>query len=145
MTRPIYQTPAHLVAQREIIAQYSRARRMIAVEMPDLSRYDYEMHDGKAVREIVEVKDRPKIRFRSIKESGYGISHRKLSDLRNAARSRPVGAVLLVRMSDGLYVAPIPSGGKWRTAMGGRKDRNDPQDIEMMEFVPQSQFRKIDP
>lgn len=144
MTRPIYETSENREAQEEIIYAYARAVRLIPVKMPRLSVFDYEMHDGNRVQQVVEVKARKKPMSRLTGNGGYAISARKLRDLRAIARERHCTAYLVVRAADGIYAAPIPcTGTKWQRHIGGRTDRNDPADIELMEFVPASQFRSI--
>jgi hypothetical protein len=146
VSRPVYETPQDRESQEDVIYAYARAVRLIPVRMPRLSVFDYEMHDGNRVQQVVEVKDRRKPFAALTRDGAYAISARKLRDLRAIARERHCTAWLVIRTPDGIHAAPIPCGGtKWERRMGGRTDRGDPQDIELMEFVPAKQFRRIAP
>lgn len=141
MTRPTYQTPEHLRRQEDI-AEYIAARFGCSMQLIP-RRYSFADYlatfpDGRRV--VVEVKDRPSVEW----GEPVPVSVTKMMDLTLFASTFDrVRAVFAIRTGCGTvgwtYVSDIGDD----LFVGGRYDRNDPDDIELMVSIPASRFRRI--
>lgn len=130
--RPIYERPGDRTRQREVVALLEHATGMRASETVRLCGWDYEMLrvDG-SLSALVEVKART---HASTHYPTYIISQAKVIALAQASRERKCMAGLLVAWSDctGWLRVDNRRRDRWPTIRGGRRDRNDPADIEAL-------------
>ncbi len=139
MTRPIYETDTDRVEQWLAVVPLSVLTGTVAVEMPPLAPWDFEMtRNGSAVA-LVEVRCRSNARA---KYETFMCAARKLVKLQAAANARRIASIMLVRWSDAvgfvkLNAIDLATFGR---AVGGRVDRNDPLDIEPVSHIPIDMF-----
>lgn len=114
--------------------------------MPDNSGVDFAMmvvsDDGRmTMRSVLEVKCRtiPMGTYTT-----YILSEAKFLKLQEWCQNG-FRAGLAVRWTDALGLCAITAKDQFKTRMGGRKDRNDPRDQEMMVEIPISRFKRLTP
>jgi len=128
--RPIYETSSNRAKEHAAAVQFAAIAHCDYVRHDPLFAWDYTFtREGKAVA-FIEVKCRT---TPSTKYAQYMVSESKCVTLCNASKLTGVAAVLLVQWSDCLGWLRI-DGINWTTATGGRRDRNDPLDIEPMAY-----------
>ena len=138
--RPLYERQEDRARQRQLIAFMQRERPDLqCVETEPQAPYDFAFtQHGKTVA-IVEVKARQCAMHRF---AYYMIGAAKVDTLRELAREMPCAAYLLVGWPDGVGLLHL--GEKtFRRSRNGRHDRNDPQDMELCEFIPLTAFRPL--
>ena len=138
--RPLYERTEDRAKQRELIAFMRRERPDLrCVETIPQAPYDFAfMQHGKIVA-IVEVKARQCAMHRF---AYYMIGSTKVDTLRELARETPCAAYLLVGWPDGVGLLHLGER-IFRRSRNGRHDRNDPQDMELCEFIPLTAFRTL--
>lgn len=138
--RPTYERSQDRKKQEELILLlWAEQPNLECFEMPRFAPYDYEFRqDGKTVA-MVEVKARSLARNRL---PNYVISCRKMDTLRELVYRTGSAGFLLVGFSDGVSVFEITQK-LFPRRTSGRRDRNDPQDMELCEFIPICLFRAL--
>jgi hypothetical protein len=138
--RPTYERSQDRKKQEELILLlWAEHPSLECFEMPRFAPYDYEFRQsGKAVA-MVEVKARSLARHRL---PNYVISCRKMDTLRELVYRLGCPAYLLVGFADGVSVFQITQQ-LFPRRTSGRRDRNDPQDMELCEFIPIKLFRAL--
>jgi hypothetical protein len=141
--RPIYERDEDRRRQREAVAVLEQATGLRAVETARLAGWDFEVlrADG-TVAGLVEVKCR---RHEHDHYPTYIISRAKVIALAQACREHGCMGGLLVAWRDrtGWLRVENRRRNHWPTITGGRRDRNDPADIEAMYEIPVTDFRFI--
>ena len=136
--RPIYQQPHHAAAEEAV------PRRLRGVLQADLEAtgtlapVDYICRRGGALCGLVEVK------VRSSEMRAYAtltISLAKLAMMQSLEALLQVPVVLVVQWTDALGWARLSDISD--VTMGGRADRGDPRDREMVAHIPTAKFRII--
>jgi|688.fasta_scaffold541708_1 hypothetical protein len=138
--RPRYETPYDRGQQRRAISAFCEAFRCEATATPELAAWDYDIvRDGRTVA-VVEVKCRL---CKHDTYPTYMIGLRKMERLREAA-SEEVAAILLVAWQDRMgFVHADTAISTGMKAHGGRTDRGDPLDTEVVLHVPIDRFRMV--
>ncbi len=141
--RPLYETKDDREKQKAAIDELVSFLKkdggdIRANEAPRLYPYDYEiLKDGKPLA-LVEVKCR---NARMDAYVNYMVSASKIRTLREQAHIREVSPWLLVDWSDCIgYADADKAASRGITAYGGRYDRDDPMDREVMTHIPFSVF-----
>lgn len=138
--RPIYERRGDRVRQAEVIAVLCNATGLRAVATPPLTAWDFEMvrPDG-TLSALIEVKARrhPRLQYPT-----YIISRAKVIALAQASAERGCMGGLLVAWTNctGWLRVENRRRNQWPTITGGRRDRNDPADIEPMYEIPMEDF-----
>jgi hypothetical protein len=92
---------------------------------------------------LMEVKCRTYSDDQLDKMGGVIISKRKVEAVFNLAKEHDVFVVLAVRLSGVIYVMSRRILSDFEVIKAGRRDRNDPQDIEECYLIPMSCFEVL--
>jgi hypothetical protein len=140
--RPLYETQADRDGEREIVLQLCNAWDCMAEKGRELGFVDYYLYKPKTnLIAVVEIKNRKTLSLN--KFPAYMISKKKITNGLSIGNELAVPYLLVVNFAESLMFAEIKKGYKFKEAMGGRKDRGDPNDIEEVVFIPISLFKPI--
>lgn len=138
--RPIYERPNDRTRQGEIIRVLTAATGLRAEPTVPLVGWDFTLfRPDNTVSALVEVKARNHERLRY---PTYIISRAKIDALAEDAERNGCTGGLLVGWQDetGWVRVNHPIRQTWNVIRGGRRDRNDPADIEPMYEIPHESF-----
>ena len=138
--RPLYETVSDIQKELAIFRVLERTWKGFKIRKArDLAHIDGYIYDANnQLRGILEVK----VRATTIKEFPcYLISEQKIKNMLALSYTLRVPAILCVQFNDCLAHTRVRQG--YHFAEGGRKDRNDPKDMEICAFVPIEEFRVI--
>ncbi len=143
MTRPTYERPADLDAEREMIA--AAFPRVVAHKLPISYRVDYllEFWGTQGVRRAwCECKARNVV---AGTYADYMLSLGKFAAGCELARATGYPLILLIRWTDCLmrFTLDTSSPVAYPIDMGGRKDRDDAQDVEPVVMIPLREFSMV--
>jgi len=140
--RPLYETQADRDGEREIVLQLCYAWECIAEKGRHLGYVDYYLYKPKTnLIAVVEIKNRNKLSIS--KFPYYMISKKKIKNGLIISNELAVPFLLIVNFAELLMYAEITKKHRFKEAIGGRKDRGDPNDIEEMVFIPMSLFKPV--
>lgn len=135
--RPVYERESHRVGEREAGDIFKdmgfRVYHLGNKQYPDL----YIVKDKRKI--LVEVKHR---KIRSTDWATYMISAAKIQKYIALCKQYKMELMLTIKFTDGYFVAPIFDN-DYPVIVQGRKDRNDPQDTELMALIPMEHFTPI--
>ena len=137
--RPRYETEADLKNEVEVIAPVERWLRCRAVKFAARYRADFAMVErGGLICCFAEVK------VRNERIDPYWIGLDKWTALYQLSDHARYCSLIVVRWPTQLaYVPVLPEYRSALTRLGGRTDRNDPDDIEPMVLIPLAHFRPL--
>lgn len=135
MGRPIYETEGDR-ANESVAMALLRERGYLVCSLGRLSPCDF-FAFNKDRGFLVEFKKRSNT---FCKYPDIMIPEKKLRKCLTIAEELRVGFLYLVEFTDGVYAATVS---QYRTAIGGRTDRNDPGDIERIAYIDKSDFKRI--
>ena len=137
--RPIYETAKDRERENSV-RQYLISKYECVYRPTDtLQVFDgYLLYPNETLAAIVEIKTR---KNESSRYPTYMISARKWRTGLGLAEEHNVPFMLVVAFTDGVFVTKFKS--NYPTALGGRRDRNDAQDMEECIYIPMTDFRKI--
>ena len=140
--RPIYESANDRRRQDDAIRALALATASEAVATPRLAGWDYEMQRNGKCMALVEVKCRT---CRSDTYPTYMLALHKAHRLRQASSDRNVRGVLLVAWTDRIGWLRLDGMDvkSWIVTIGGRTDRSDPADVEMVVEFPIHQFSTL--
>lgn len=131
MSRPLYQTPAHVANEARLAGVFGLWLGSGGVKLHPLDHADRSYLFGKLYAEM---------KCRTCSRHEYGTYSVSATKKVNAARlGRPT--ILVVEWTDGVGVLSIHKPDYYE--MGGRRDRGDPRDIELMAHYDVERFRMI--
>ena len=126
--RPTYETEADRKREREVIEVIAAMGNMRADKLKEYSAVDFALIRGTKVWGVAEVKVRDKLYPQMM------LSLHKVQALRNYA-ALGLEARVVYATPQGIYVKKIgPESIDGWIGIGGRKDRGDPDDQELMVF-----------
>ena len=135
--RPTYERAEDRNRQRLVMGAFCQSYGCSAKELPAFAPWDFEVSvDGDPVA-IVEVKCRTTGIYAY---PTYLVGIAKVEAMLAEASARAIAPILLVSWSDArgwVNLADAPH----EVAAGGRRDRNDPADIERVALIPVEEFR----
>jgi hypothetical protein len=126
--RPTYETEQDQSRERQIVERMCQQSGLRAVKLPQFEDVDFALLRGEQVWGVVEIKCRGK------HYPEMFLSLKKCQALRDYAASGLQSRVIFAT-PEGVYskkIGPLVLDG-W-IGIGGRKDRNDPKDVEMVCF-----------
>ena len=134
MARPTYETAADLDAEAKVAAQLARAWEAEPLKLPKFYKCDWALSREGAVKVFLEIKCR---RNTPSKYPTVIISADKYAYLKQLDAALGIPALLVFKFSDGsvYYVRPAACD-PFPVAVGGRHDRNDPEDTEPVVHIP---------
>jgi hypothetical protein len=130
--------------QREAkVAAVVRAKWNCRLEKtPEFYRVDFLAFRDGAPKAWVEIKARHKISLRTYEH--IWLSLQRVSALMHFAADTNLPAFAVFGLSDGIYAHRLKMPTAYRIEMGGRTDRNDPNDLEPCCCLPQDDFSVIE-
>lgn len=141
MGRPLYETEADREREAKAITVLEKATGLSAVKRPDHTVADFSLVDDGYVVGYVEVKTRT---CKSNTYSTYHISKKKLTGLMDLASRDGVKVGLLVQWKDRsgfISIGKFLNNASYK--VGGRYDRGDKADIEVMADVDIKHFTML--
>lgn len=139
--RPLYERPQDRAKEQAIIGQIERAWNVKAAKLKTALKLDYALAREGAVVAFAEVKART-YSWEQIDElGGYMLSLDKWTQARQLCAGLPFSLVVEaageVRSFTTRFDLPFP------VTLGGRKDRNDWQDVEPCILIPVQHFKAV--
>ena len=135
--RLIYEKPEDIVAERTAFDKACEVWKCVAEKLPMKYELDYLLlREGKGVAWL-EIKSRTNTR---LAYPTYMISLGKIMAARRLSEASQLPSFLLIQWSDACGYIRIDSLLDFRTAVGGRTDRGDEQDIEPVAMIPVGEF-----
>ena len=135
--RLIYEKPEDIAAERTALDKACEIWKCTAEKLPIKYELDYLLlREGKGVAWL-EIKSRTNTR---LAYPTYMISLGKIMAARRLSEASQLPSFLLIQWSDACGYIRIDSLLDFRTAVGGRTDRGDEQDIEPVAMIPVGEF-----
>lgn len=138
--RPIYETSQDVCREAEVAARIATRWRAKAKKLPARYVLDFALLRGSDLVALVEIKVRstPMHRYPT-----FMLSLAKLITAREVARAARVPGFVVVQWADALAFVPVDSEPAF-ISVGGRNDRNDSDDTELVVHFPVHQFRVVE-
>lgn len=147
MTRPFYETQNDREKEFKVAQSVATLWGYTALKLKPACEVDYALTLFDDIKGVMEIKCRNYSYDQLDRLGGYMLSCHKMSALRRWHTDFPIGIAIVIELTDGIYCWTIQSGIAIerfsKIKMTGRKDRNDPQDIEPCVLIPMGKFRKI--
>lgn len=143
MTRPLYETEANLSAEREIAEAVAKVERCELEKLPPRHPLDYVLLRNGNVSALMEVKDRTCSMEQIDKWGGYMISLGKYAMAQALCKAGGFELILAVRAKGVIHCATFFAPETFPVKLGGRSDRGDPRDRELVTFIPVSRFKQL--
>ena len=137
--RPLYESSTDISNEAAVVAEVSKKWRRHFDKLPIKYGVDYCVTKGADIVAFAEVKCRNYSYSEIDKMGGYMISAHKWVIGGTFADAIGVPLVLIVKLTDGIWWTKERSK---KLILGGRKDRNDPQDVEPCILIPMKSFVK---
>jgi hypothetical protein len=134
--RPIYERQADRERQDAIMRAFCDCYGCDAVVMPALCAWDYEIRYCGEIVAVAEIKTRSKP---ATLYPHFMVKEEKVQMVRAEGERRGIAPLLLVNYPDLRAWARLDRV-EYSTGMGGRWDRGDPADVEMMAYIPLAYF-----
>ena len=140
MTRPTYENASDRSAETVAVQKFIKSfgGEVDFIKLPMQYKMDFALTRNGVITALVEVK------CRRNKKHAYPTYMISMSKLVAAAGYRSIGinCILLVQWADGMGWVQM-SNEDWNVRVGGRKDRNDWQDIEPVTHIPIREFKDV--
>ena len=139
MSRPIYETKEDSKRESDVAKLLQKSWNCDLVKMPPKSPFDYAAKRGKLIEAIIEIKTRtnPYKKYPT-----YMISAEKVCQCMQRAIYLRVPFYLVVQFTDAtmFWAAKTLD---FTVEVGGRKDRGDSQDTELVCQIPINNFKRV--
>jgi len=129
--RPIYETRENRQEEQDVADRLAAAWKATILSLPKLAKVDRLVISNGMARGWLEIKCR---RNRMDAYPTYMISSRKIQDGLDLSEATKIPFILAVSWSDGVRWLRVTS--MYPTRSGGRVDRGDAQDIELVCDIP---------
>ena len=140
MNRPTYENAVDRSAETMAIRKFidSFGDEVDFIKLPMQYKMDFALTRGGVITALVEVK------CRKNNKHAYPTYMISMSKLVAAAGYSSIGinCILLVQWADSMGWVQM-AGDDWKVRVGGRKDRNDWQDIEPVTHIPVGEFKEV--
>jgi len=137
--RPLYESSNDLAEEQKVAAVLSKARDLQFYKLKYAYKIDWIIFKAGLVNSVAEIKRRKVKRFQY---ETLMLSLDKWISGKTLANEMEVPFILFIKWDDGLFWYKAGSS-KVTYGFGGRKDRNDAQDMEPMVFIPVKDFKEI--
>jgi hypothetical protein len=138
VSRPTYESSTNVAKELEIAAKFCSVFDCTYEQYPPLHAVNGKfVKDGK-VQAIAEIKVRNNA---SNKYPTLMMSSSKYRKGLDWAHKENAPFLLVIKFTDGLFMTKV--GAKYQESIGGRKDRNDPDDIERCVYIPMDSFKQV--
>ena len=140
MSRPVYENAEDRSAETMAIKRFidSLDGDVDFIKLPMQYKMDFAITRDGVIIGLVEVKCR---KYSKHAFSTYMISMSKLVAAAGYS-SIGIGCILLVQWTDSMGWVKM-DGDNWKVRIGGRKDRNDWQDVEPVTHIPIAEFKEV--
>jgi len=137
--RKLYESSGDLEEERQVAALLSKNRDLVFHKLKLAYKIDWIVFKDGKINSIAEIKRR---RVNRLQYDTLMLSLDKWMSGKAMSLEMNVPFILFIKWNDGLFwhkaeTCPVTYG------FGGRKDRNDPQDMEPMVFIPVTEFKEI--
>lgn len=139
-TRPIYETPANIAAENAVSEAISKLWDIKIVKLKRLYPFDRAVIRDKEITGFLEIKCRPNPKDQYPE---YMISLDKIRWALEIRQTLGHPCFLAVQWTDQLGIHRIDSKMDYWVGMGGRIDRNDPQDMEPVVMINTKWFKNL--
>ena len=144
MIRPIYETSEHRASERRTADIIASSYNLSMIALPTKSQVDYMGWSDEEcrVRAFFEMKRRkvPRFRYETLM-----LSLHKVLAMMDIERSTGIPVMLAVTWDDGTGLLRVANTQKpLDVQIGGRRDRNDPQDVEPVVHFDVNKFIMIE-
>lgn len=145
MSRPIYETETDRQNERAIKAFLEDRWGCRADKLKISCEIDYSLTKGNKIVGVMEIKCR-NYNYKTL--DGWGgliLSANKWQAAKRWKETHNIAFFLVLGLIDGIFVLKIKSNEVWPSLdliTAGRRDRNDPQDIEPCVLIPMNLFSK---
>ena len=140
MTRPTYENASDRSAETVAVQKFIKSfgGEVDFIKLPLQYKMDFALTRNGVITALVEVK------CHRNKKHAYPTYMISMSKLVAAAGYRSIGinCILLVQWADAMGWVQM-SNEDWSVRVGGRKDRNDWQDIEPVTHIPINEFKDV--
>lgn len=139
--RPTYETEGDKNREAKVIDSLCAVWECNATKLPKFYKQDWALTSvGGTVRALVEVKCRthPRERYPTLI-----LSLEKWLALAMLSEHTNAKGILAVQFSDGIFWMVAKPQPQWRIAIGGRTDRNDPDDVEPVVHIPTNSLKPL--
>ena len=137
--RPLYESSQDLQNEAAVALEMSKRWKCHFDKLPIKYNVDYAVTKGADIVALAEIKCRNYSYSQIDKMGGYMISAHKWVMGATFADSMNIPLILIVKLTDGIWWTKERSK---KLVLSGRKDRNDPQDIEPCILIPMSAFQR---
>lgn len=137
-SRPIYETSDDLSREREVALKLAKNYKLEAIKLPKMYPVDWALCQGSAISSFIEIKCR---KNQKNKYSTLILSLHKWQAMMEFERIAKIRTLLVVEFIDAL--ACIRANSMFQVMIGGRDDRNDPQDKEPVIHIPIKAMKNI--
>lgn len=135
----LYETDANRKSEADVLSTISAKYNCEVEKCSHLSPVDAFLLNGDGSHgAVVEVKVR---RNEHTRYPTYMLSYTKYKSIVAISEAENIPPLLIVRFTDGLYATKLT--GNYDIKEGGRRDRNNPNDIETCVFIPMQEFIAI--
>ena len=147
MSRPMYETSGDRQNEKKVVEFLQERWNCEADKLKIACEIDYSLtRDGKIIG-VMEIKCR-KYDYKTLDGwNGLILSAHKWQAAKRWGKTHEIAFVLALGLLDGIYVLSVGANEKWpllQLITGGRRDRNDPQDIEPCVLIPMKLFKRMD-
>lgn len=136
--RPQYENSSSVARELEIAAKFCNIFDCTYEQYPPLHPVNGKFVKNGKVQAIVEIKVRNNASDKYPTLMLSSAKHKKGLDW---AHKENAPFLLVIKFTNGLFMANVKT--EYEESIGGRKDRDDPMDIERCVYIPISQFRQL--
>lgn len=136
--RPIYETKADVANEEAVARLITEARGYMMVKLPRLNQMDYAAFTTDGLKALIEIKCR---RNTMAKYDSMMIGMEKVLHARQVYKHFGVKSYLFVQWTDQLGYVCLED--DCTIDMGGRTDRNDPNDMSLHAYFDIDKFRGL--
>jgi hypothetical protein len=138
MNRPFYEAPEHVSEELKVAAYVCNVFSCSYEQYPPLHPLNGKLVQDGITKVVAEIKIRNNA---STKYPTLMMSSDKWKRGLDWAFIENKPFMLFVKFTDGIFMTKVKN--KYDEAIGGRTDRNDPNDVERCVYIPISSFKKI--
>ena len=143
--RPLYETKEHLLQERNIASMIGHLWNCETRKLPITYHLDFILSRNRKALGFMEIKSRSNRSSSEVdRMGGYLINLSKIEKAKSLTKITGLPFFLVVEFSDGIFAARFNEIPNFDIFIGGRKDRNDWQDIEPVVLINMNLFKQLD-
>jgi len=137
---PSYETEADRINEQAVADLFEKKHGVRLEKIKPIYGLDYAGFKGAELTHFIEVKCR---KFEKEKYETTVINAHKVLAAGRLMRTFERRTILVVRWTDFTGWCPFGEVGLWDMGMGGRNDRGDPNDRDLMVYIPNVRFQPL--